>query len=294
MMTLVSKEPLRVRVRGPWADGAVAEALYGDPKHSVAHTSDYSVIDVDAPALLPGRVQEFGINASPGGTGAVIQIAGTELMALGTDAEVQRALYNTGCEEIYKNAKALMSEGKSAEQAARFVVDRRNELKVLVRAKGPSLFKLIAEYRNKAKYGNPIGPTYDSIAAKVSDEAIIEGVRRTSGGFNKAGPGLKLLGATGTVIVSGILVDSPASLAPLPKSLESEVQAEAARLRLGIPAGANIDPHGHLKPGFYLQVDTFDPHVGDELDSETEEILWWLGVDISYTYRGVRWTVPGR
>jgi hypothetical protein len=81
---------------------------------------------------------------------------------------------------------------------------------------------------------------------------------------------------------------------PLPKSEQAQVEAEVARLKYGIPAGTNIDRHGHLKPGFYLQVDMFPPHVGDEMASGTEEILWWLGLDITYRYGSVTWTVPGR
>lgn len=294
VFTVISKEPLQVGIPAPWADEAIADALYGDPKHAVDHTSQYSAINVDMAALLPSRAQQFGVNSISAGTGAVIQISGTELLALGTVAELQRTMYGKGVDEIYKTAKGMMSEGKSAEEAARYVVNKRNELKLVIRNAGPAVFKRIAELRNNSKYKNALGPTYETLAAKSTDLEIIEGVVRTSGGFNKAGPALKILGASGTVLVSGILIDSPAGLAPLPQSSDTAVQAEAARLRLGIPPGVNIDRHGHLKPGFYLQVDTFDPHVGDELDSETEEILWWLGVDISYTYRGVRWTVPGR
>jgi hypothetical protein len=88
--------------------------------------------------------------------------------------------------------------------------------------------------------------------------------------------------------------NSPAELPPLPTTEKEQVETEATRLRLHIPAGANIDRHGHLKKGSYLQIDTFDPHVGDEMASETEEILWAVGVSITYHYNGVVWTVPGR
>jgi hypothetical protein len=43
-----------------------------------------------------------------------------------------------------------------------------------------------------------------------------------------------------------------------------------------------------------MRVDLFDPHVGDELEAETDEILWFLGISISYGYGGAKWTVPGR
>ena len=98
-------------------------------------------------------------------------------------------------------------------------------------------------------------------------------------------------------VVGFVLVasqDSPESLEPLPKTKDEEIETEKARLRFRIPATANIDRHEHLKTNSYLQVELFDPHGGDELAEETEEILWWLGLDITYNYGGVSWTVPGR
>jgi hypothetical protein len=167
--------------------------------------------------------------------------------------------------------------------------------KVTIRDGGPTLFRKIAELRNAKKHGNEVGLGYEAMLAKASsDEAIVAGIGRTSKGFDWIGPTLKVVGAGGTILVSGLLVDSPAGLSPLPQSPTTELETEATRLRLSIPAEANIDVHGHLKPGFYLQIDPLDPHVGDELAAETDEILWFLGIDITYQYYGVRWTVPGR
>ena len=87
---------------------------------------------------------------------------------------------------------------------------------------------------------------------------------------------------------------SSASLTPLPKSQHEQLAIERARLRYQIPAAANIDQHGHLKPGYYLQLDMIDPHIEGEIVAETEEILWFLGVDITYEFSGKKWTVPGR
>jgi hypothetical protein len=54
------------------------------------------------------------------------------------------------------------------------------------------------------------------------------------------------------------------------------------KFELGIPSGAYVDAHGHAKKKSYLEVDAQDiGHSGAECDQETDEILWWLGVDIT-------------
>ncbi len=79
------------------------------------------------------------------------------------------------------------------------------------------------------------------------------------------------------------------------------IPIEIARPRFGIPAKVIIDENNHRKKASYLQVDPLDPHVGDEMDQETEEILWWLGVPITYHAhvpggggKQMSRTVPGR
>ena len=94
--------------------------------------------------------------------------------------------------------------------------------------------------------------------------------------------------------------DSPESLPPLPVSQEKEVEIEKTRLHFGIPAYVIIDEHGHRKKSSYEQIDLMDvAHAGDEFDQETEEIMWWLGVPLTYRAYApgggtVSWTVPGR
>jgi hypothetical protein len=57
----------------------------------------------------------------------------------------------------------------------------------------------------------------------------------------------------------------------------------------------SISPNSPFNFFFVVSfLEFFDPHSGDEFDAETDEILWWLAVDISYRYGGVEWTVPGR
>jgi len=186
-------------------------------------------------------------------------------------------------------------------------VQHRNLLKEEIRCMGPVLFGKIAEARNLKKYGNRVGPSYDSLrtgqrasgmarAAAKSDAEILEDVARTSRGFNVGAKALKVISVSlgvATFVVTATQ-DSPEALDPLPQSDEALVATERARLRLGIPAGANIDRHGHLKKNSYLQIDITDfAHADDEFVQETEEIMWWLGVPLTYTFEGVSWTVPG-
>lgn len=244
-------------------------------------------------------------NAGTAASGKVISIGSMALSPMGDKADFLRQVYQKGDNAILQQGREMLKAGKGEEEVARLIVERRNALKIAVRNQGPSLFKKIAEYRNRTKYGNPVGPSYESLKAGMIAKGvppaevnikIVEGVKNTSKGFNSAGSRMRLVGTMGEVVGFAIMAtqNSPDSYEPLPKTKEGEVEAEKARLRLGIPAGANIDRHGHLKKNSYLQIDTFDPHVGDEFASETEEILWWLGVDVTYEYRGTRWTVPGR
>jgi hypothetical protein len=229
--------------------------------------------------------------------GQIVFVGSMSMTGAGMQSDFLREMYRDGNEEILKAARQMISEGKSESEAARWVVEARNDLKLAVRNKGPELFKKIVEYRNNTKYGNPIGPSYEDLrAAGKVDEAIIAGVTDTSKGFNTVGGKMRLIGTVGEVVGFALMAtqNSPAELPPLPVSEKKQVEIEAVRLRLNIPSSANIDTHGHLKTNSYLQVDTFDPHAGDEMASETEEILWALGVDITYHYQGVTWTVPGR
>jgi len=238
------------------------------------------------------------------GSGQIVQIGGLKLGDYATKAAFLRGLYNRGAQSILDSANAMVAAGRPVQEAAEFVVHSRNQLKISVRAQGPWLFRRLNEIRNKRKYGNTIGPTYKQQKARLLargipsesvDEVIIGRVAKTSQGFNAARGYLRVASIAGEVVGFALMAtqSSPEGLEPLPKTRAEELEAEQARIRYGIPASANIDRHGHLKTNSYLQVDIFDPHVGSEFEQETEEILWWLGLAITYHYDGVTWTVPG-
>ena len=233
--------------------------------------------------------------------GTVASIPTSQLALAGTEADLLRALYRAGTESIHAQAQGMLKSTGDLERAARFVSDARDKLKIQIREQGPELFKAVAEARNEAKVQDALGETYEQRFARKlaklgsadkANAAIIDGVTDTSRVFNLAGTVMKVTAGVTQILLSG-LENSPGSYGPLPKSKQEEIETEKSRLRYGIPADANIDRHGHQKRGSYLQVDVLDPHVADEIDQETEEILWALGVDITYNHNGVTWTVPG-
>ncbi len=307
MFEFISKSPPRAKIYGPYKDEIISETLYGYPAGPINHLKgDYSVIEVDVGQLLPQWKKLFPeLRYNADRTGKIVMIGSWSAIAAGDQSIMLRNLYKQGADQILREAQQMMAAGKTEAEAARWAVIARNNLKVAVREKGPAIFKAINEARNNKKYGNKIGPSYEEIRAGLIkggipasevDATLINGVTKTSKGFNKVGPGLKLVGIAGEVVgfVLVATTDSPESLDPLPRSEKDQIEIERVRLRYGIPATANIDTHGHLKSASYLQVDLFDPHVSNEIDQETEEIFWWLGLDVTYHYSGVKWTVPGR
>jgi hypothetical protein len=118
----------------------------------------------------------------------------------------------------------------------------------------------------------------------------LRGTGRTNRYFNRfvRGPWMMAL--------SAITDNSPDAQEPLLPRTDTEAQRiQKVRLELGIPAAAYVDAHGHAKKKSYLEVDAQDiGHSGAEFDQETDEILWWLGVDITYHFGDKSWTVPGR
>jgi hypothetical protein len=300
---------LKARIlSGGVSDQVIATELYGNPAVPIKRTRDSSVIEIDPAKLLLHWRSFFmplaGSDPAEAAEGKVLQIGGIDVENLGDQANFLRTMYQKGDVEILVNGRKMLAGGKGEEEVARWVVKQRNTLKITIREKGPGLFRKIAEWRNTQKYGNPVGPSYEDLAQKLGRRlppeevniTIIEGTTKTSKLFNGAGDAMEALGTAAGI--AGFVVmatqDSPVGAAPLAQSQEEQVEIERVRLRLGIPAGANIDRHGHLKPSFYMQVDLLDMHGGDEMDAENDEIFWFLGFSLTYQYGGVKWTVPGR
>jgi hypothetical protein len=285
----------------------IAQDLYGNPGAPINRTDEMGrpsdqgpIIVVDTDRLLPVWQSHFRdpnlrVPAGPVALGG--QMINLQLSRYADVAQLMRDMNQQGANAIQSMARTKLMKGEEIEQVARWVVKSRNELKEEVRAVGPVLFKKLAEMRNRIKYGNPVGPSYEAASASRTAEEIIDGVAKTSPGFNRSAKILRAVGVTLEVASFAVAAtqDSPESLPPLPKSEEDQVATEITRLRLGIPADANIDRHGHLKKDSYLQIDPTDfAHGGDEIDQETEEIFWFFGLPVTYNFRGVKWTVPGK
>lgn len=259
-------------------------------------------------------------------TGGELLIAiGGDISSYSNVADFMRASYSEGLLKIQAQAQAFVKAGKTENEVARWVVSQRNALKQQIRDLGPKLWAKAVELRNKLKYGDKLGPEFEAVrAAQIKnitssknlselekaaaiekiDEKIVEGITKTSNEFNKAGSRLRILGTLGQVagFVLTAMTDSPEASAPLPASEAKQVAIEKTRLHFGIPPEVIIDEHGHRKKASYEQVDMSDVgHLGGEMDQETEEILWWVGVPITYhAYipgtggKQMTWTVPGR
>jgi hypothetical protein len=295
--------------RGPSEQPQPARA--GTGPHSAGQTQTNSSSLAPQPSL-PNRETKTPptpplIRTWLAGGGQVVQVGGMDLFVAGGQATFQRQIYSDLLDWTFKTATKKLESGETERDVAQWCVWQRNSIKQFVRESGPTLFKRVVEQRNRVFYGNRLGPNYSEIRFKFLrkgvpaadiDKRIIMGSRKTSRIFDKVGPTMKLLGVVmeGTaLVVTAVTADnSPESLDPLPVSPEEELEREEVRLRYGIPATANIDRHGHLKPGFYLQIDIEDPHVDREIEAETDEILWYMGVDITYSYNGHKWTVPGQ
>lgn len=90
------------------------------------------------------------------------------------------------------------------DDVARWAVDARNGLKAEIRDAGNPITKKLAEDRNKAVYGDSLGPSYERLAGELREEglrpeavdaAIIAGASRTNAGVNAWANALQATGA---------------------------------------------------------------------------------------------------
>jgi len=84
----------------------------------------------------------------------------------GVPYDVRRIAYESRAKQLVSEAEALLAQGKSEEQVARWVNAQRNQLKVEFRDISSPEFVATAEARNIKEYGNPIGPSVEQLRAK--------------------------------------------------------------------------------------------------------------------------------
>lgn len=80
-------------------------------------------------------------------------------------ATVRRA-YEADVAALAGSANRLRREGWAAEQIARELVERRNDLKRAYRRHDDPMIVSLLEARNRVKYGDPVGPTADDLFAR--------------------------------------------------------------------------------------------------------------------------------
>ncbi|WP_448519843.1 hypothetical protein [Rhodoflexus sp.] len=84
---------------------------------------------------------------------------------------VLRGEYEASVAALYDQSMQKLSN-ESPEMVARWAVLERNYLKQRIRDKGNPINKISAENRNIAKYGNPIGPSYEFLTAELIKKGI--------------------------------------------------------------------------------------------------------------------------
>ena len=77
----------------------------------------------------------------------------------------------------------MRASGASAEEIAKYAYNARNDLKIKYREYTPPDVLEVIDLRNMERYGNKIGPTFESLISKGKTfEQIIESSTRAGGG----------------------------------------------------------------------------------------------------------------
>ena len=85
-----------------------------------------------------------------------------------------RLEYENKVHELRSMPEKLKEEGYSEDQIARTMHERRRELGRQYKEAAPSLFREYIYAATAAKYGDPLGPTYEMLREKKTCKQIIE------------------------------------------------------------------------------------------------------------------------
>ena len=105
------------------------------------------------------------------------EIALIEKMGLKTSP--LRVDYETKVHDLRSVPEKLKVEGFSEEQIARAMHDKRRELGRQYKEAAPPLFREYIYEATAAKYGDPLGPTYEMLREKKTCRQIIESASRS-------------------------------------------------------------------------------------------------------------------
>lgn len=89
-----------------------------------------------------------------------------------------RQEYEQKVRELSAYRDALFCEGRSPEEIARLLHEKRRELGRIYKDAAPPLFREYIFYATEKKYGDPLGPDYESLCSRKSAEEIIESATR--------------------------------------------------------------------------------------------------------------------
>ena len=104
------------------------------------------------------------------------EIAIIEKMGLKTSP--LRLEYENKVHDLRSVPEKLKAEGFSEEQIARALHEKRRELGRQYKEAAPPLFREYIYAATAAKYGDPLGPTYEALREKKTCKQIIESASR--------------------------------------------------------------------------------------------------------------------
>jgi hypothetical protein len=134
----------------------------------------------------------------PAGPGPGVRASGDVGVAAGSTMTAEAALrevYARSAREISETARDMIRAGTTPDEAARWAVNARNELKTTIRQRGSAIVKGLAEARNVRKYGNKVGPTYDELIRQgKTPEDIIGKSGRASTKVNRFSGSMRIGG----------------------------------------------------------------------------------------------------
>ena len=101
-----------------------------------------------------------------------------ELKQLGLKDNPLRLAYENEVRALRGMPETIESEGCSEEQIARIMHRKRRELGRQYKDAAPPLFREYIFAATAAKYGDPLGPTYEMLRERKTDREIIDSASR--------------------------------------------------------------------------------------------------------------------
>lgn len=89
-----------------------------------------------------------------------------------------RLEYECHVRKLQHDKEHLLAEAYSLEDIARLLHSKRRELGKRYKDAAPPLFREYILYATKAKYGDPLGPDYETLRKEKTPEQIIESATR--------------------------------------------------------------------------------------------------------------------